>query len=77
MGRAGSWRKPIAFGLSIGVVSPSMARVMTFMPRRRLLGWLLLGTFGTVSFAEVAPITMQKWRPLALQLHHRGGHRLG
>ena len=57
-----SWRKPIVFGLSFGVTAVSLAWIMSFLPRRRVRGWLLLGTFGVASLGEVFLITMQAWR---------------
>jgi hypothetical protein len=57
-----SWRKPILFGFSFGITVLSVAWVLSFLPRRRRLGWLLAGVLGVTSVAEVFLITMQRWR---------------
>jgi hypothetical protein len=41
-----SWRKPILFGFSFGVTVLSLGWVLSFLPRRRWLGWLLAGPLG-------------------------------
>jgi hypothetical protein len=57
-----SWRKPILFGFSFGITVLSLGWVLSFLPRRRRLGWLLAGALGVASVAEVLLITMQRWR---------------
>ena len=57
-----SWRKPIVFGFSFGATNLILAWVLTFLPRHRVRGWLLMGTLGIASLVEVFLITMQKWR---------------
>jgi hypothetical protein len=57
-----SWRKPILFGFSFGITVLSLGWVLSFLPRRRRLGWLLAGTLGVASVGEVFLITMQRWR---------------
>lgn len=57
-----SWRKPIVFGEAFGVTCISLAWVMTFLSKRRILGWILAAIFGIASMGEVALITMQQWR---------------
>lgn len=57
-----SWRKPIVFGEAFGVTCISLAWVMTFLSKRRVLGWSLAVLFGVASLGEVALITMQQWR---------------
>ena len=57
-----SWRKPLLFSLSFALVGASLAWVMTFLPRRKAAGWLLLGSFGFASVAETALISLQAWR---------------
>jgi hypothetical protein len=56
-----SWRKPILFGFSFGSTVLSLGWVLSFLPRRRPLGWLLAGPLGVASVAEVVLITMQRW----------------
>jgi len=57
-----SWRKPIVFGFSFGATNLILAWVMTFLPKHRVRGWLLMGTLGIASLVEVFLVTMQKWR---------------
>ena len=57
-----SWRKPISFSFSFALVAVSLAWVLTFLPRRPVLGWLLMGSFGVSSAIETALIAMQTWR---------------
>lgn len=57
-----SWRKPILFGESFGLTVISVAWVMTFLPRRRLIGCLLAGALGIANLAEVFLVAMQQWR---------------
>jgi hypothetical protein len=42
-----SWRKPILFGESFGLTAISIAWIMTFLPKQRVVGWLLLFTSWT------------------------------
>jgi hypothetical protein len=57
-----SWRKPILFGEAFGVTALSVAWVMTFLPKRRVIGWLLMGGLGVANVGEVFWVTMQQWR---------------
>jgi hypothetical protein len=57
-----SWRKAITFGLSFGITTISVAWVLTFLPRRRIMGWTLMGVFGLANAMEVALVTLQAWR---------------
>jgi len=57
-----SWRKPILFGFSFGITILLLAWMMIFLPKHRVRSWLLMGTLGIASLAEVFLITMQKWR---------------
>ena len=57
-----SWRKPILFGEAFGLNALSLAWVMTFLPKRRVRGWLLLGTAGLAFLGETFLIDMQQWR---------------
>lgn len=56
-----SWRKPVVFGLSFGMLSLTAAWVLRLLPRRRW-GWIPAGLLGGFSVIEVAAITLQKWR---------------
>jgi hypothetical protein len=57
-----SWRKPILFGQAFGLTLVSVAWVLTFLPRRRILGWILLGGLSTANFYEVLWVSVQQWR---------------
>ena len=57
-----SWRKPILFGEAFGLTVVSVAWVMTFLPKRPRLGWLLLGTLSVANFGEVFWVSIQQWR---------------
>ena len=57
-----SWRKPILFAEAFGVTAISVAWVMTFLPKRRVIGWFLMGGLGVANFGEVLWVTMQQWR---------------
>ncbi|WP_159037043.1 hypothetical protein [Streptomyces specialis] len=56
-----SWRKPVEFGMSFGILCWSAVWVMRQLPVRRW-GWLPAGLLGGGSLVEVAMITMQRWR---------------
>jgi hypothetical protein len=60
-----SWRKPAVFGFSVGVTDIAAAWVLAYLPKRRIGGWLLAGSFAVLSVAEVFLISMQKWRGVA------------
>jgi hypothetical protein len=57
-----SWRKPLLFSFSFAAVSASVAWVMTFLPKRPVLGWTLAVVFAGASVGETALIGMQAWR---------------
>jgi hypothetical protein len=57
-----SWRKPILFGEAFGLTAISVAWVMTFLPKRQVVGWLLAGALGLANFGEVVWVAMQQWR---------------
>ncbi len=57
-----SWRKPILFGLSLGLMCLSLGWIQGAMPRRRFVGWLTTILIGVGSVAEAALITVQRWR---------------
>jgi hypothetical protein len=48
-----SWRKPILFGFSFGITVLSLGWILSFLPRRPRLGWLLAGPLGVAGVAEV------------------------
>jgi hypothetical protein len=57
-----SWRKPVTFGLSFGITLASIAWVSTFVALSARTRRWVLGLFAAASVAEVALITMQRWR---------------
>lgn len=57
-----SWRKPILFGEAFGLTALTVAWVMTFLPKRNGLGWILAGTLGVANVGEVFWVAMQQWR---------------
>lgn len=56
-----SWRKPILFGEAFGLTAISIAWVMTFLPKRRVIGWLLMGALGLANFGEVFWVSLQQY----------------
>jgi hypothetical protein len=57
-----SWRKPVTFGLSFGITLASVSWVATFVRlSSRTRNWLL-GLFAAASVAEVALVSLQRWR---------------
>jgi hypothetical protein len=61
-GGPASWRQPLAFSLAFTLVVFSLAWVMTFLPRRRRLGWAVSGTLGVAALGTVVLIAAQAWR---------------
>jgi hypothetical protein len=57
-----SWRKPIVFGLSFGIMLMTATWMVGLMRMRKATGWILLGVLSVASVAEVVLITMQRWR---------------
>src|SRR5215468_1512312 len=56
-----SWRKPVVFGMSLGILAWSAVWVLRQLPLRRW-GWLPVWLLGAGSVVEVVLITMQRWR---------------
>jgi hypothetical protein len=59
-----SWRKPITFGLSTGVLFLSLSWVVSLLPQTRRLA-RQAALFTVLLIAEVALIDMQQWRGVA------------
>lgn len=57
-----SWRKPVTFGLSFGIVLATIVWVSTYVSMGPVLRRLLVGAFTVASAIEVAGITTQQWR---------------
>ena len=56
-----TWRKPVVFGISFGMLAWSAVWVMRQLPVRRW-GWIPAGLLGGASMIELIAITMQRWR---------------
>jgi hypothetical protein len=67
-----SWRKPVVFGMSLGILAWSAVWVLRHLPVRRW-GWLPAGLLGGGSVIEVTAITMQRWRGEASHFNYRSG----
>jgi hypothetical protein len=67
-----SWRKPVVFGFSLGLLAWSAVWVMRQLPARRW-GWLPAGLVGGGSVVELVAITMQRWRGGASHFNYSTG----
>ena len=56
------WRKPIEFGVSLGITGLFMGWIMTWLPRRGALGWPIAVVYGIAAVVEYSAITLQAWR---------------
>jgi len=68
-----SWRKPISFSFSFALISFSLAWVLSFLPRRAVWGWIVMGVYGGASVVETALIAMQTWRGVASHFNSETG----
>lgn len=57
-----SWRKPIVFGLSIGLLLMTVGWILDRLPDRPRLAGTIAWTLGVSSTIEVGLITVQAWR---------------
>lgn len=57
-----SWRKPITFGTSFGIVLATITWISTQISMKDTTRRILLGAITTTSIIEVAGITTQAWR---------------
>jgi hypothetical protein len=64
-----SWRKPVDFALSVGVLLWSVAWILRQLPRTRW-AWVPVGMLGGSSVFEVALVTMQRWRGVPSHFNH-------
>lgn len=67
-----SWRKPVVFAFSLGLLAWSAVWVMRQLPVRRW-GWLPAGLLGGGAIVEAALITMQRWRGKASHFNYETG----
>jgi hypothetical protein len=65
-----SWRKPVVFGLSFGILAWSAVWVLRQLPVRRW-GWVPAGLLGGASLVELVAITMQRWRGEASHFNYK------
>lgn len=57
-----SFRKPVTFAVSLGLMVWAMGWIMDRLPYRPRIGWMLALPIGIGSVVEAALITMQSWR---------------
>lgn len=57
-----SWRKPVTFGLSLGLTAVTLALIETRLRIRPWASWVLWGGFAVATVAEAGLITLQAWR---------------
>jgi hypothetical protein len=57
-----SWRKPVVFGLSFGIMLLTTGWIAGLMRMRNVTGWIVMGVLSVASVLEVLLITMQRWR---------------
>jgi len=64
-----SWRKPVDFALSFGLLLWSVAWILRQLTRARW-AWVPVGLLGGAAVFEVALITMQRWRGVPSHFNH-------
>ena len=57
-----SFRKAISFGEAFGLTAVSLAWFLTFVPKKRVIWWILSSIYAVATFVEVFLVTMQVWR---------------
>jgi hypothetical protein len=67
-----SWRKPVVFGFSLGLLAWSAVWVLRQLPHR-WWGWLPAGLLGGGSVVELVAIAGQRWRGEASHFNYRTG----
>lgn len=60
-----SWRKPVTFGFSLGIMLATFAWVLRAFPLRPATGWVVAATLGLGSVVETFLISLQTWRGVA------------
>jgi hypothetical protein len=60
-----SFRKPTTFGISFGLATITLAWVAGYLRISERTGWLLLGPLAVANSAEVAWVSIQRWRGVA------------
>ncbi len=64
-----SWRKPVTFGLSFGIVLATVVWVTSYLRISARLRSVLLAVFAVDCVVEVAGITVQAWRDVPSHLN--------
>lgn len=67
-----SWRKPVTFGTSFGVVVITIAWVTSYLRMAERTRSVLLGVFAADCVVEVTGITVQAWRHVPSHLNNVG-----
>jgi hypothetical protein len=67
-----TWRKPVIFGMSFGILAWSAVWVLRQLPVRRW-GWIPVGLLGGAAMVELLAITMQRWRGEASHFNYGSG----
>ncbi|MCG2622522.1 hypothetical protein LVY72_11420 [Arthrobacter sp. I2-34] len=57
-----SWRKPVTFGVSLGLTAVTLALIESRLRLRRWASWALLGTLAATFVVEEVLVAMQAWR---------------
>ena len=57
-----SFRKAISFSEAFGLTAISLAWFLTFVPKKRVIWWILSSIYAVATFVEVFLVTMQVWR---------------
>jgi hypothetical protein len=57
-----SWRKPMTFGISFGLTTVTLGWAATYLPVRRLIGWVASGLLCASTAVEVAWVALQHAR---------------
>jgi hypothetical protein len=57
-----SWRKPVTFAEAFGLTAVTIAWVMTYLPKRRWIGWPIAVTLAIANTGEVAWVFLQQLR---------------
>lgn len=68
-----SWRKPIVFALSMGMLAWAMGWLLDRLPDRPRLAWGIAGTYAVSTVLEVGLITAQAWRGEASHFNQSSG----
>jgi hypothetical protein len=68
-----TWRKPIEFGVSLGLSGVFLGWVMRWLPHRPRLGWTLAVVYAVPAWLEWGLITLQKYRGVASHFNDSTG----